>query len=169
MLPLRKKALITSVTDYEEAYMKTIAAVFLMTLSAVAGAQINKCVDASGKVVGYGTECPAGTRSEQSSVRNTPAAAPAAPKQRTLAEQEAEFRKRQIEKQEAASKAEKKNAEAEQKRQACDQSQAYLRSLEAGQRITRTDPKTGERSFLGDADYPKEIASAQRAAAANCK
>ena len=149
--------------------MKTIAAVILMSVCGAASAQINKCVDAGGKVVGYGTECPAGTRSEQSGVRSTPSAAPAAPQQRSLAEQEAEFRKRQIEKQEAATKAEKKSAETERRRQACDQSQAYLRTLESGQRITRTDPKTGERSFLGDADYPKEIASAKRATEANCK
>jgi hypothetical protein len=38
-----------------------------------------------------------------------------------------------------------------------------------GQRVTRTDSKTGERTFLADADYPKEIESAERAVSANCK
>ena len=152
--------------------MKTIAALLMMMMSAVAAAQINKCVDKSGKVVGYGNECPEGTRSEQSSVKSAPAASPspaAAPQQKSVAERDADFRKRQIEKQEADAKSEKKSAEADQRRRACQESQASLKSLQTGQRITRTDAKTGERTFLDDAEYPKEIASAQRAVAANCK
>jgi hypothetical protein len=57
--------------------MKTIVALALMALSAGAAAQINKCLDASGKVVGYGNECPPGTRSEASGVKVTPPPAPA--------------------------------------------------------------------------------------------
>jgi hypothetical protein len=152
--------------------MKTIVAVLMMIVSATAAAQINKCVDKSGKVTGYGSECPDGTRSEQSGVKSTPAAASApasAPQQKSLAERDADFRKRQIEKQEAEAKAEKKSAEAEQRRATCDSSQAYLKTLQNGQRVSRTDSKTGERAFLADADYPKEIANAERSVAASCK
>jgi hypothetical protein len=152
--------------------MKMIAAVLMMMVSAAASAQINKCVDRSGKVVGYGNECPDGSLSEQSGIKSAPSASSspaAASQQKSLAERDADFRKRQIEKQEAAAKAEKKSAETEQRRRACDDAQAYLKSLQAGQRITRTDGKTGERNFLADADYPKEIANAERVASTNCK
>src|ERR1700687_2201831 len=103
-------------------FMKTFVALLMMMVSAVAAAQINKCVDKSGKVVGYGNECPDGMKSEQSGVKSTPSvSAPAsAPQQKSLAEQDAEFRKRQIEKQEAAAKTEKKSAEVQQRKRACD-------------------------------------------------
>ncbi|HYC46937.1 MAG TPA: DUF4124 domain-containing protein [Burkholderiales bacterium] len=145
------------------------AAVLLLTMPGLAaGAQINKCMDASGKVVAYAAECPAGTRSEQTNIKNAPSAAPA-PAQKSLAERDAEFRKRQMEKQEAATKDEKKSAEQAQRKRACDSARAYLKSLQEKQRITRTDPKTGERVFLEDAEYPKEIARAQQAVSNNCK
>lgn len=152
--------------------MKKIAAFILVIASAGASAQINKCIDSSGKVVGYGTECPGGTHSEQSGIKSAPSTsssttAPAATK--SLAERDADFRKRQIEKQEAEAKAQKTSAQAAQQQRACQDAQTYLKSLQAGQRISRTDPKTGERTFLDDADYPKEIAGAQRSVSANCK
>lgn len=152
--------------------MKIFAALLMMTLSAAATAQINKCVDKTGKVVGYGNECPDGLKSEQSAVKSMPSSAPAptsATPQKSLAERDAEFRKRQIEQQEAAVKAEKKVAEADQRRRACDDAQAYLKTLQAGQRVSRTDPKTGERSYMQDAEYPKEIGNAERLVAGNCK
>ena len=154
--------------------MKVLLALVMLIASAAATAQINRCLDKNGKTVGYG-ECPPGTRSEQSAVRSSPgipsspSSSPSSSPQKSLAERDAEFRKRQMEKQEAEAKAERKNTEVEQRKRACDSSQAYLKSLQAGQRISRTDPKTGERSFLSDAEYPKEIESAQRAVAANCK
>jgi hypothetical protein len=129
-------------------------------------AQINKCLDASGKVVGYASDCPPGTRPEQTGIRNAPGAAPG---QKSLSERDADFRKRQLEQKEAAAKSEKKAAEAAQRKEACSTSQAYLKALQGGQRIRKTDPATGEPSFLADADYPKEIAAAERAVAANCK
>ena len=39
---------------------------------------------------------------------------------------------------------------------------AQLRGLQDGQRISRTDPKTGERVVLEDKDRPGEIAGAQK-------
>ena len=152
--------------------MKTIAALLLMMMSAAASAQINKCIDKGGKVVGYGIECPDGTQSEQSGVKSAPAASPApgaASQPKSHAERDADFRKRQIEKQEADAKAQKKSAEVAQRQRACTDSQAYLKTLQGGQRVTRTDAKTGERTFLSDSEYPKEIADAQRAVSANCK
>lgn len=148
--------------------MKTLIAVLVVSMPGFAYAQINKCVDAGGKTVGYATECPAGTRAEQTNIKNAPAAA-AKTEQKSLAERDADFRKRQMEKQEATAKAAKSSADAEQRKRACAQSQEYLKSLQSRQRISRTDPKTGERSFMSDADYPAEIARTERSVAENCK
>lgn len=149
--------------------MKTIVALLMMTVSgAAAAAQVNKCIDASGKVVAYGAQCPPGTRAEQTGIKNVPAPAQST-QQKSLAERDADFRKRQMEKQEAETKSAKKTAESAEQRRACEQSQAYLKGLQSGQRAARTDPKTGERHYLGDAEYAKELANAQRTAAANCK
>ena len=151
--------------------MKTIVLVALMALSTGAAAQINKCVDAKGKVVGYG-DCPPGSRSEASGVKSSPApaAAPAPGKSeaapaagpKSAAEKDADFRKRQMEKQEADAKDAKKSAAAEQNKQACEESRAYLKSLQSGNRIQTTDPKTGERSYLQDNEYAGEIARTQQ-------
>ena len=149
--------------------MKAIFAVLLIALlPGVAGAQVNKCLDASGKVVAYGSECPPGTRSEQTNIKNAPAPAGAGT-QKSTAERDADFRKRQMEKQEAATKAAQKSAETAQRKTACDNARAYLKQLQERQRITKTDPKSGERTFLTDAEYPKEIASAEKSVAQNCK
>jgi hypothetical protein len=167
--------------------MKAMVALALMLISATAAAQINKCVDKAGKVVGYGNQCPEGSRAEPSAVKSapppasapaaapagTPSAAPgtpaAAPQPKTTAEKDADFRKRQMERQEAEAKDAKKTAEAANRKRACDESQAYLKALQARQRITRTDPKTGERAYLSDAEYPGEIAKTQQVVTANCK
>jgi hypothetical protein len=159
--------------------MKTIVALAItLMMPGFAAAQINKCLDKSGKVVGYGSECPAGTRSEASGVKSAPAASSSgaaagastpAPTQKSLAERDADFRKRQMEKQEGDTKAQKAGAESERRKQACDDSQSYLKSLQAGNRIVRTDPRTGERSYLTDTDYPAEIAKTQQSVQSYCK
>ena len=147
--------------------MKTIIAMLVMLMPGVAAAQVNKCVDASGRTVGYAADCPAGTRAEQTNIKSNPKSAPV--EQKSAAEREADFRKRQIEKQEATAKADKKSAEDARRKEACVDSQTYLKSVQARQRITKTDPKTGERTFLADSEYPAEIARAEKAVAANCK
>lgn len=156
--------------------MKTIAALAMILISGTAAAQINKCIDARGKTVGYGNECPSGTRSEASGVKVSPAPAPAgasgaapASQPKSLAERDADFRKRQMEKQEADAKATKSLAEADRRKSACIESQGYLKSLQSGNRIIRTDPKSGERVYLADSEYAPEIAKAQQAVQSNCK
>jgi hypothetical protein len=146
-----------------------VSALALLLLSAISGpatGQVNKCLDKAGKVVAYASECPPGTRSEQTAIRNAPSSS--SPQQKALAERDAEFRKRQLEQKEAAEKSEKTAAEQRERTQACENSQSYLKSLQQGQRIRTTDPKTGDTGFLADADYAKEIAAAQKAVTANC-
>ena len=148
--------------------MRLIAAVALLALAPLAGAaQISKCLDASGKVVGYGADCPAGTRAEATSIRNAPAATEGTSK--SMTDREAEFQKRQTERKESEAKAEKSATENLQRKRACADAQGYLKNLQSGQRIRTTDPKTGERGYMADAEYPKEMARAQKAVGEHCK
>lgn len=151
-----------------EANVKQVIGVILVLLSGMAHGQLLKCVDRSGKVE-YTSACPPGTRQEQTGIRSSPASAAPAATQKSLAEREAEFRKRQTEQQEAQAKQEKSAAASQQMQRACEDARAYLKSLQSGNRIARTDPKTGERVFLEDKDYAAETASAQRLVETNCK
>jgi hypothetical protein len=149
--------------------VKQIIGVILVLLSGTAYGQLLKCVDRSGRIE-YANVCPPGARQEQTGIKNTPTSSgSSSTPQKSLAERDAEFRKRQTEQQEAQAKQDKKTAENQQMQRACEDSRSYLKSLQAGNRVARTDPKTGERVFLEDKDYAGEIANAQRTVDANCK
>lgn len=147
-----------------------IACLALLAPFAAHGQQLLKCIGQGGKVE-YATQCPPGTKQMQTGIKNEPGkmSPGTAPQQKSLAEREAEFRKRQMEKSEAAQKAEKKATESAEQREACQRARLYVKSLQEGQRIARIDPSTGERVFLEDADRPAEIARAQAVADGNCK
>lgn len=86
-----------------------------------------------------------------------PAAAPApasAPK--SIAEREMEFRKRQQERADGERKAQEEQQKAAAKAADCERSRGYLRSLEDGVRISRTDA-SGNREILDDAQRAAEI------------
>lgn len=135
------------------------------------GQQLLKCVSQDGRVE-YAAQCPPDTKEMQTGIRSSQGssgATPPSPQQKSLAEREAEFRKRQMEKEDTRQKDEKKAAEAREKLAACEQAQTYLKSLEVGNRISRVDPKTGERVYLEDADRAAEMAKAQRAVDSWCR
>lgn len=136
-------------------------------LPAMAHAQIMKCVGAGGRVE-FAAACPPGTKAETTGIRNNPGAAPAAP-QKSLSERDAEFRKRRMEGAESAKKSEAKAADDADRKQNCDSARAYLTSLQAGVRFSKTDPQTGERVLLEDEARAAETARAQRAVDTNCK
>ncbi len=152
--------------------MRIVIALLVLIAPFAAHAQLLKCVGSDGRVE-YAAECPPGTKGTQTGIRSTregPSGGGAAvPQQKSMAEREADFRKRQAEGAESRQKAEAKAAEDAQRREACAQAQTYLRSLQDGQRISRIDPKTGERVFLEDPDRPAELARAQSAVNSNCK
>ncbi len=156
--------------------MKTIFALLMILLSAVLSAaaygQLVKCVSKDGKVE-YTRNCAPGS-TEQPMGAKSPASgpgagAPASQAPKSLAERDADFKKRMIEKQEGEQKDAKKLAETQQRRESCENAQAYLKGLDSGVRITRTDPKTGERIFLDDAERATETARARARVAENCK
>jgi hypothetical protein len=143
-----------------------------IAFAATALAQQYKWVDQDGKVR-YGDTPPPGV---QATPLKPPPSGPAAAAPAPAAKKdgakdlspEAAFRKRQLERQEKDEKAAKERADAETKRINCEQSQASLRSLQSGQRIT-TSNAAGERVFIDDAERAKEIERTQRAVNEWCK
>jgi hypothetical protein len=150
------------------------AAIALIVLLApfAAHGQLLKCVGPDGRVE-YATECPPGAKEVQTGIRSTregPSSSGASsPQQKSIAEREAEFRKRQMEGAEAQKKEEAKATEIAQNRENCERARIYLKSLQEGQRIAQIDPRTGERVFLEDPARPAEIAKAQQVADSWCK
>ncbi|MGQ0749116.1 MAG: DUF4124 domain-containing protein [Betaproteobacteria bacterium] len=147
----------------------TIALIMMLLATTAAHAQLMKCVGKDGRVE-YANQCPPGTKEQPTGIKSSaPAPASSPAPQKSVAERDAEFRKRQMEKQEADAKDAKKTAEDAQRKRACDDARAYLKTLQAGNRVVKYDPKTGERIFLEDAQYVSETAVAQRSIDANCK
>ena len=155
--------------------MRHVIALIAILAPLAAQAQLLKCIGKDGRVE-YASVCPSGTKEQQTGIRNTKQgptdAAPASKKgtgPKSAAEQEAEFKKRQVEKGEAAAKQEKEAAEKAQRAQACTEARGYLAGLQSGARITRMNPTTGERTFLDDNERAQEVARAQQSVDANCK
>jgi len=160
--------------------IRSLSCAAILAASAVtpaAFAQINKCIDANGKIVYSQAPCPVNTKS--ASIRPNPVspaatgtpdgkagAKSAAPK--TTAELEQEFRKRRTEQEEASKKAQEKLAEAKIREENCKASRNQLANLESGARQARIDEK-GERTFLNDEQLTREVERARTAAQNWCK
>jgi hypothetical protein len=96
---------------------------------------------------------PAGTAADGDKPAASPAAS-SAPK--SVAERDMEFRKRQQERADSERKAQEEQQKAAAKAADCERSRGYLRSLEDGVRISRTDA-SGNREILDDAQRATEI------------
>lgn len=96
-------------------------------------------------------------------------AKPAAPAKAepTLAEKNADFRKRRTEQVEKDKKAAEEAARAAENAKNCERAREYQRSLESGERIFRTD-KNGERDYLSDEQRARETRENRRVIA-ECK
>jgi hypothetical protein len=95
------------------------------------------------------------------------AAPPAAGATKTWAERDAEFRKRQQERADGERKAQDEEQKAAQKAADCQRSRGYLKALEDGVRVTRTDA-AGNREFLDDAQRATEAERMRKAVADFC-
>ncbi len=151
---------------------RLLSAVALLGFTACASAQIVECTDAKGAKT-LAQFCPPGTVKE---VKRATAGAGAsggttstAPSGKSLAEQDAAFKKRRTEQQEAEAKGEKERAESKASEKNCSDARAQLKQLQEGMRISKIDPNTGERSFLEDKDRPAEVANAQKSVDSWCK
>ena len=85
----------------------------------------------------------------------------------TPAEQEQEFRKRQLEAQKAREKEEQALRDADAKKDNCERAREALRILESGQRVARMDQQ-GERVFLDEAQVAQETERARQAVQRSC-
>jgi len=85
----------------------------------------------------------------------------------TPAEQEQEFRKRQLEAQKAREKEQQAKEQAQAKQENCESARAALRTLESGLRIARTD-KDGERYYLDEQQIAQETERARQMVQKNC-
>lgn len=94
---------------------------------------------------------------------------PAAPAKTepSVAEKNAEFRKRRQEQAEKEKKAAEEAARAAENAKNCERAREYQRALDSGERIVRTD-KNGERSFLSDEQRTQEARDTRRVLA-ECK
>jgi hypothetical protein len=151
--------------------LKAVLLVAGLVFTSAAMAQY-KWVDKNGKVQ-YGDTPPAGVNASALRPPSQPGSEPEAkkPSRRSgpasLAEKDAEFRKRQQDAEKERDKQAKADQEAQEKRENCARAQEHLRGLEAGQRVIRVDAK-GERYFLDDAQVAQEKAKARQAAQQWC-
>lgn len=151
--------------------MKIIIALLVLIAPFAAHGQLLKCIGADGRVE-YASDCPPGTKEQQTGIRSTregPSSSAPSTQQKSLAERDAASKKSAAEREDTQKKDLQKQAEAEQRRRACAEARSYLASLEGGARLTRTDPKTGERTFLEDDQRQKEAAYARSMIQENCK
>ena len=86
---------------------------------------------------------------------------------KTVAEQEAEFRKRQKERADAESKAQRDDQLLAMKAAECERQRGYLRSLEDGNRIFQTTT-SGEREVIDDAKRDAEVRRVRESLIKNC-
>ena len=153
-------------------------ALLLVSCVVVAGtalAQQYKWVDENGRTR-YGDVPPPGVRATplRGGPASGPAPAPAAASKDakkgplTPAEQDAEFRKRQLEASKDREKQEKETQQAAEKRDNCARAREQMASIESGQRIQRTDAQ-GERYYLDDDQRAAEAAKTQQLVNAWCK
>lgn len=92
---------------------------------------------------------------KRSSDADSAAADKAEPAGPTLAERNAEFRKRRAEQAEKEKKAAEDAAHAADRSRNCERAREYQRTIDSGVRIARTD-RNGERSFLTDEQREQE-------------
>lgn len=148
--------------------MKRFAiAVAALLATTLVNAQIYQWKDENGKTV-MSDKPPIGGAARTSRKIEADAPAPSTAPQKTTADREMDFRKRQQDTQEKADKAQKEQTAAADKKENCERARRYLESLESGERISLHDDK-GERYFMEDAQRQQEIAKARQATQASCK
>lgn len=154
--------------------MRSVLLAVMLAFAAGAFAQMYRWVDKDGRVHYTATPPPAGTKAR---TLRAPTAAPAEPAADdaakdaaakdarkgplTPAEQEQEFRKRQLEAQKAQEKEALAAKEAETKQANCNRAREALATLESGQRVAGTNAQ-GERYYLDDEARARETAAARR-------
>jgi len=157
--------------------MKKYLFILLMLSNTHAVADLSKWVDANGKVHYSDQPPPANVKAKTlRSTSSTPAltsasgvaASSAPPAVKTLAEREAELKKAQKAKKDAADKAAQEQALKEENQANCDAYKQNLRTLQEGMRMVEINAN-GERSFVSDEQRQQRIAKTQQDISAFCK
>lgn len=147
---------------------------FLLSTATLALDDVYKWVDKDGKVHYSDQPTTADAKKLKAKSRDPASAAPAnsgaasAKSPASLTDQEMEFRKRKMEKEEAEKKAQVAGQDAKKKLSYCNNLRSELKSYDDGVRFVRYNDK-GERIFLDDAERAKSKASAQQRFAQECK
>jgi hypothetical protein len=103
----------------------------------------------------------------ESAPKPAPDARPPSSGPKSPAEQEMEFRKRQQERADAEKKAQDEQARSAAKAADCERAKGYLKAIEEGQRIVRTDA-SGNREYLDDAQRAAEAERARKVVQSTC-
>jgi hypothetical protein len=147
--------------------MKPFAfAVVALLATTAASAQIYEWKDAQGKTH-YSDHPPVGTTPVQK-IAAPESPTTSSPAQKTMADQELEFRKRQKNAQENADKANKEKTASVDRKESCDNAQRMLEMLGSGERIALRDNQ-GERYYMDDIQRQQETAKTRQFIQANCK
>ena len=147
--------------------MKRSALIVAALLAAAAvHAQVFEWKDESGKTH-YSDMPPPGNARELRKIESAPPAT-GSPTQKTAADRELEFRKRQKESQTNSEKASKEQTASTERKENCDNARRQLQLLESGERIALRDDK-GERYYMDDAQREQEITKARQAMQSFCK
>ena len=145
--------------------MKRFALVALLA-AAAANAQVYEWKDEKGKTH-YSDKPPIGAPRAPRTIDSQPAATVSSP-QKTTADRELEFRKRQKDAQESAEKAKKEQTASADKKENCENARRLLETLESGERIALRDDK-GERYYMDDSQRQQESARARQAIQSSCQ
>jgi hypothetical protein len=129
------------------------AAALLAVAAPPADAALYKWVDANGRTV-YSDQVPPGVKAEPVGGAPPPANPNAV---KDLANQDVEFRKRQLDRVEDGKKAEKARADAQKLATGCAQARAQIVNLRSGDFAMYTLNDKGERVFLDEARRKAEI------------
>lgn len=152
--------------------MWRLTLVWIMAIVApAASAQVFECTDAKG-VRQYAQFCPPGTvqqRQVSKAGEGGVESGAASPAPKSIEVQDAEFRKRMMERQEADTKAAQDKAQAEEFERNCQEARGNLQVVEEGRRMQKFDPVTGERVQFGDDERAAEAERQRKAIALWCK
>lgn len=144
--------------------MKRYLPICLLFLSVSAHSALHKWVDANGEVQYSDGPPPANVKAEK--VRTPPAASGAVPT-KSIAEQEADLKKAQKVKQEAAQKAAQAAEEALAKQKNCEAARGNLAAMENSPRIT-TYNDAGEAMLMDDATRQQRMEEARKQISTYC-
>jgi hypothetical protein len=153
-----------------EKKLKELLTICLLFTSLNASAALNKWIDADGKVH-YSDIVPADVTAQK--IRNSSAPTPntsasGVPAQKTIAEQDADWKKAKKAKEETAQKADLEKEAVAIKQKNCENARRNQASYENSPLIVSYDSK-GERSFLDDAGRKQQIDEAKKAVEKYCK